>query len=901
MATGVLVVLLVLFYTTTRSYCDCTFEPLSRTIRCSNTDQDSLAHHVVKVQQKWNGAADRLEIELSDLLQCDDLLLTDEETYKALRISHSFVDTIEEHFLEPFIALEELVLSNNNIYSISFLKGLRSNLTKLRLDNNKLEDIDAIYSERVKFVRELDLSLNSIKNIKVVYFPNLQHVILNRNKIADIGNVITGKMNQLLTLDLGYNDLKYVKDDDFKLLPALQTLKINNCKVAFLASSAFSMLHHLKLLNVSNNYLRRIDNVYFISNLLHFDISGNNLQKFSFSQQTSTFSVFNLNLSHNNLSEVSFNSVNVSNLDISHNNFLKLGKQTNMILRSLNSDQNFVNKKSRLITKTDLNVSSYIGNNALAELKTLRVLDLRNNDIITLEPNAFLGLTNLKFLQLAFNNITEINELTFAGLQNLTYLNLSYSNLMKINTNTFSVLKSIEIVDLSGNGVLRIPDRLFYGLPFLKTVYMPFTTLRILENRTFSDLLRLKDLKLHASQIAVVGYKSFSNLKALKYLDLSELGIKVLKPVAFYKCASLEIIDLRRNKLSHLEAKTFFGLHSLSTLQLSGNFIKFIERNAFSTLVAIQYVDISFDGMLQTNTFRGLENLSVLNITFSEIGIEGGAFTTLPNLVSLFINSSVLVNNNITAKTKSDACMNSILLLESNFFLGLNGVIELNLTNVCLKSIKPEAFKGLDSLLKLHLSHNKLTAIGLNTFEGLHNLSYLDLSHNFINSLHNMSFQGLSQLKEVKLSFNNLSLLPDGLLQQTLYLRSISFQYNNITELTTETFVNLTQVSYINLSFNNITKLKEIVLFPLKNLEHLDISGNHITTINYTLITGIFPNLRFVDVCNNRWRCDILKQMLLTFRKLNIGYKSENPPGSGVDGIACTDECSYFYCERGNF
>ena len=63
----------------------------------------------------------------------------------------------------------------------------------------------------------------------------------------------------------------------------------------------------------------------------------------------------------------------------------------------------------------------------------LCVLDLSNNDIVNLRPNAFnsssINESEIQFLYLQLNNISNIHEDAFVGLSNLVYLNLSKNGL----------------------------------------------------------------------------------------------------------------------------------------------------------------------------------------------------------------------------------------------------------------------------------------------------------------------------------------------------------------------------------------------------------------------------------------------------------------------------------------
>lgn len=861
--------------------CGCEYE--NTVLTCTETNQDTLSHEILKLKKPLDQFSE-INIERSSFSVCDDLTFLDGSAFRRVRIGNSFIGKIEDGFFASLRNLQGLALDNNHICDVAFLRGLTSDLSNLRLSNNNLKTVELLTNvKHLENLSVLDLSQNRIESVNGSYFRQLTELLLAHNRITDISKIITGTMENLQVLNLSYNNLKYVKEDNLKLLGSLNILKMEGCRIVTVSYSCFSSLSSLKTVDLQNNDFKPTINISFYS-LDTLDLSGNGLNKVSINIANAWYT-YDLKLSKNNISEVSLNQV--TNLDVSFNNFNGILKKGNFklpgALISLNMSYSGVKK---------------IETGAFDAMTRLKTLDLSNNNITILD-NTFTETPNLLYLNLSFNNITEIRNNTFAGLTKLYFLNISHCYIRRIRSNAFRPFYSIQTVDLSGNLFHQLSPFLFEGLPQLKRVYMRNMAVKFLGNSTFPNLPNLQDVQMQGGQVSVVGYKTFSELSSLGQLDLSSLGIKVVKSVAFYKCPVMQVIDLRRNKISHLESKTFFGLEGLTELHLSGNFIKFIEAGAFSTLINIQYIDISYDGAILKSTFRNLEGLKVLNITYSEISVENAAFSAMPSLEDLHISNTTMANN--TAVSKMNGCVNVIPTLKKGFLFGLKSLDTLNLTKSCLKTIEGGAFLESSALNYLDLSYNKLVTIKPYVFEGLYTLTHLNLAYNLITFLHNKSFEGLIALQELNLASNNLSFLPSELFRPTFSMRKLNLNHNNVNLFSSEVFVNLTSLIYLDISSNNITKIKEVTLFPLKNLETLIVADNKIATINYTLMADYFAKLTYIDVTKNRWNCNTLKGMLLMFRKLHISYTSEDPPGSGVDGVTCVDECLYFYCEPGNF
>lgn len=82
-------------------------------------------------------------------------------------------------------------------------------------------------------------------------------------------------------LDLGENDFKYIVADDFKGLPNLRSLWLDQNKITALPQDAFAIQTELRKLNLARNKINLVSNYAFhnLSKLMELNLSGNKLKE----------------------------------------------------------------------------------------------------------------------------------------------------------------------------------------------------------------------------------------------------------------------------------------------------------------------------------------------------------------------------------------------------------------------------------------------------------------------------------------------------------------------------------------------------------------------------------------------------------------------------------------------
>lgn len=95
-----------------------------------------------------------------------------------------------------------------------------------------------------------------------------------------------------------------------------------------------------------------------------------------------------------------------------------------------------------------------IDRRVLANLPSLRRLDVSNNNLFIIDPASFLGTTALEHVNLSRNAIDLIQPQTFNHLNNLFELDMSWNKLTGIVP---GLPRALELLHLSNNRITALP------------------------------------------------------------------------------------------------------------------------------------------------------------------------------------------------------------------------------------------------------------------------------------------------------------------------------------------------------------------------------------------------------------------------------------------------------------
>ncbi|NWY59100.1 TLR5 protein, partial [Chionis minor] len=510
-----------------------------------------------------------------------------------------------------------------------------------------LTDIPLVPKDTVKLL----LSFNYIREVTATSFPLLEHLLLLEIGIQHVYPVTIGKgafrnLPNLRVLDLGFNMILQLDLDAFVGLSSLTVLRLfqNDLGDSILEERYFQDLSSLEELDLSGNQITKLQPHPLFYNLrvlktvnLKFNLISNLCESNLTSFRGKHFLFFSL--SSNNLYKtdkmawakcpnpfrnITFNSLDLSNNGWSTENIQYFctaikGTQIGSLIFSshiMGSGFGFSNLKNpdndtfAGLARSDLRLfdisNGYIFSlNSLIfqNLGNLELLNLFKNKINQIQRQAFFGLGNLKILNLSSNLLGELYDYTFEGLHSVMCIDLQQNHIGMIGDKSFSKLVSLKIIDLRDNAIKKLPS-----FPHLTTAFLGdnklmsifgtkiAATYLILERNWLSNLgdlyilFQVPDvqyifLKQNRFSYCVKSDNVIEN-NQLIYMDLGENMLQLVWETdscldVFGALSKLQVLHLNNNYLSSLPQEIFRGLTSLKGLNLASNLLTHLSPGLF--------------------------------------------------------------------------------------------------------------------------------------------------------------------------------------------------------------------------------------------------------------------------------------------------------------------------------
>jgi Leucine-rich repeat (LRR) protein len=187
-------------------------------------------------------------------------------------------------------------------------------MTSLEATNSNLTTLPKVFQGRQCFLKNLDLSYNHLTELETYQF----YQIVN-----------------LESLSLANNRLTNLKGSTFQRLGNVQRLNLSHNHLENLELTVFDPLYSLKELKLDNNHLKAVKLSWFIraTKLTNLELQCNqieNIEKIGYARESHNFSVQELNLSSNSLSDLSFlaDCKYLNSLDLSNNINANFNDQT---------------------------------------------------------------------------------------------------------------------------------------------------------------------------------------------------------------------------------------------------------------------------------------------------------------------------------------------------------------------------------------------------------------------------------------------------------------------------------------------------------------------------------------------------------------------------------------------
>nr|CAD2124756.1 unnamed protein product [Meloidogyne enterolobii] len=580
--------------------------------------------------------------------------------------------------------------------------GLPQNTVELRLEQNRITQLDAnSFSHMPKLVR-LDLSKNNIISAHPETFKGLKQLnslMLYSNNLTDMGDQLFKDLNSLQVLLLNGNKLKCLRDGIFGGLGHLRLLSLYDNNIKSITEATFSPLKNsLQILHLAKNPLICDCNLQWLAKLLR-------------SRPLETSGARCASPTRMERRRVVTSSVE---------QFKCLGIES---LVTAGAGKCLLDNECPEPCKCNGTVVDCSNLNLLSPPTSIpnftTSLILSNNKITKLEPFAFgMGinkLTNLHTLNLSNNNLNFLALTSLAGIENLRVLDLRNNLLNRLN-----VLEALS----ADNGTDKIEDLDHERDHSLEILHLDGNEFNCVSLEYMPNTLKILTITQNPSLHSIILNKDIINKLPLN-IEIDSRGQLLCD-------CNLQSL-LKEGGISWRQEPKCGGPGNLRGMSLEQ--FKNVKCSGESTC--------SEEGILCP---AGCKCTSLINNYFEQQpkNLNNHRFRHRKRRL-LFRHRREEDNfrgkqNSVIVKCSNASLVNIPWPLPQN-------TEELLLDNNKIKIIKGENFNGLEHLKKLDLSHNLIEHIPSNVFSPLKSLNALMLSHNRISCLSKGAFDGFGLLR----------------------------------------------------------------------------------------------------------------------------------------------------------
>ena len=669
--------------------------------------------------------------------------------------------------------------------------------------------------ENNNFSNKLDLKIKTDS----VYF----HFYNTLN--IDFDYKIKNKTIEEFLNELNYNGIHYIQISGIGLNETLK-YNINDCKLKFNNNKNGNLIIYIISKLPSNNNITSIDfsnnelidkdillmKNYFNPVLIELDLSKNKLNDINvFIEKDSLYNLNNLNLSHNNITDISLlsksklNNLKVLNLNsnqITNIDFLQLNTNFDK-LETVDLSNNLINKlvtiniknlKELNLLKNEINsgIDTFVEN--INNLSDKLLLENLENSIIFnydgnikvkfqyyFKDNIIQFLKNIKLNGIHIlkiknfdKNIEFLENESLKELQELDLTESKIDNLSAFNNIPFINIKKMTFSDHPINDSLDnikiFPSIIVRAFVITNTcVYVKFNNPEF--GIIFSNYnILMDDLMDKTDEILIQGFPD-NNL--FSYNSFRDYTIPIFKSI---KANTLSIC-FKDNKFSCNLDFNFKKSFSNTFIFDDLNFLK--KDDILSEVEYITFSNIVFDDNINFETdvaFTNLKKLELNNCIIENIEIFEQIYNKIKNDNLIVISNSTKCNPNLQQYMEND-----IFILKNNTIINENKLnyikpfkfdIEIDLKKNCY-ILKKVNFKNIEIL---DFSSTGLKNIDFLTNNSLINLNELLLSNNEIEdiSILNIEKVHFHKLKVLNLKDNpikiGIEVLKDKFFTKCLYV-----------------------------------------------------------------------------------------------------------------------------------
>lgn len=306
----------------------------------------------------------------------------------------------------------------------------------LRMSNTSVRRVDFFAFRRLPGLVFLDLNSNVINEIAGTgkTLPKLRTLDLSGNNLHIIQPYTFRDFPQLTSLNLSGNGLHTISPSCF-LVPTLRVLDLRHNRLSTLKPHFFAHTPNLREVYLAGNSLSRVPSFVFEHNLHVLDLSNNHVIRLEDSAFDGVNISGQLNLAQNSLRAMPNTALKrlgyVHKLVLDANSFRVLGTSSlvNVAVTSLSISNHrhlHLIHREAFVNLIDLEELLIRGNQALTYVHPkclvnspkLKILDLSNNNLVTLEQELIKNTPEVTELRVDNNNF--ICHCSLSWLQNVT-------------------------------------------------------------------------------------------------------------------------------------------------------------------------------------------------------------------------------------------------------------------------------------------------------------------------------------------------------------------------------------------------------------------------------------------------------------------------------------------------
>ncbi|KAJ8717450.1 hypothetical protein PYW08_005849 [Mythimna loreyi] len=343
-----------------------------------------------------------------------------------------------DHFTNHSIC--KIILTGNHIINVP-------NATSQEISSRFARTMN---KHNVNILTELDLSSNSITNIEYSAFQSLIQLIslnLSKNKVIDFV-VNANDLADLKFLNLSGNYITQLYYESFSAMTKLQNLDLSYNRLEFIPDMTFNNNNNLKLVNMTYNEIEKLDSIHIT--MFHpeggvLDLSNNGLSKINIPYGEG-LRLVTLFLHSNNISDPSL-------VDLSHQTDLRTVDMSDNLIWELDDSSLRLPGSSLVYLDLTCNKIHWIGPATFKRLPHLKTLRLGHNLLTKLEYGSFEGLHDLLNLDLSYNRIVFLDSKLLMDLKFLRVLSVRSNDMTVLDMTSWYSHKFDLTVNIDNNNL----------------------------------------------------------------------------------------------------------------------------------------------------------------------------------------------------------------------------------------------------------------------------------------------------------------------------------------------------------------------------------------------------------------------------------------------------------------